>query len=136
MDTYLWTQHAEFKMKYYRLSKQKVLGVVRRPDRVEKGIVEDTVAAMQPVSPKVVGGKKVWKQEIWVMYQMKKTKNGKRAAKTVGNVRDERLEKLRMALGSDQQVRIISAWRYPGVSPKDRTLPEEIIREIEEALRG
>ncbi len=41
-------------------------------------------------------------QEIWSMYQTK-TKN---------------------------QVRVISAWRYPGVSPKKNPIPQDILDEI------
>jgi hypothetical protein len=132
MDKYFWTQHADFKMRYYRLSKQKVLGVVRRPERVQKGVAADTIAVMQPVSPKTVDGKKVWKQEIWVMYQVK---GKKEISKWKMRNANEKLSALKNILGQERQFRIISAWRYPGVSPKDQPLPEEIMREIEEAVR-
>ena len=33
---------------------------------------------------------------------------------------------------STNRYRIISAWRYPGVSPKRNPIPAEILREIEE----
>jgi predicted helicase len=132
MDKYLWTQHADFKMRYYRLSKQKVLGVIRRPERTEQGVVADTIAVMQPVSPKTAEGKKVWKQEIWVMYQIK-SKNEKLKSKMT--TQNEKLSQLKNTLSRERQIRIISAWRYPGMSPKNQPLPEAVLREIEEAVR-
>ena len=47
-------------MRYYRLSPQRVKRVIRNPLRVEEGIADDTIAAMQPF-----GNKK--DKEIWVM---------------------------------------------------------------------
>lgn len=130
MVEYLWTSHAEWKMKYYGLSKQKVSGIIRRPDRVEKGIAGNgTIAAMQAVSPKVVDGKKVWKQEIWTMYQKKRTRKNTK----IGMLgQDARVARLQSLLKKDGETKIISAWRYPGVSPKNNPIPEEIFREMEE----
>src|SRR5690349_12995503 len=91
---YQFTRHAEYKMKQYGLSAQKVKGVIRRPARTEEGIVPKTVAVMQPISPKKVGEKEVWKQEIWVMYRKK-------------NASEEVIP--------SSSVKIISAWRYPGM---------------------
>lgn len=112
---YFWTEHVKFKMRFYGLSEQKVLSVISKPKRKEDGIVEKTIAVMRPVSPKIVSGKEVWKQEIWAMYQ-KKCKNQKSKCKI--------LEK--------NPLKIISAWRYPGVSPKK--IPVEILRELNEAI--
>jgi hypothetical protein len=104
---YIFTLHAQYKMKQYGLSEQRVRSVIRHPQRREEGIVPKTVAVMQPVSPKKVNGKEVWKQEIWVMYIQKvKSQNTK--------------------------IKIISAWRYPGISPKRNPIPEEILRELAE----
>jgi hypothetical protein len=104
---YFWTEHAKYKMQYYGLSAQRILGVIRNPKRKEEGIVKNTIAVMSPVSPKIVNGKTIWKQETWVMLQKKKEARSKNKA-----------------------VKIISAWRYPGVSPKRNPIPEEIISEI------
>lgn len=116
---YIFTLHAQYKMKQYGLSEQRVRSVIRNPRRREEGIVPKTVAVMQPVSPKKidnklvriatprsqsVASKEIWKQEIWVMFQN----------------------------SAKQQLRIISAWRYPGMSPKRNPIPEEILRELEE----
>ena len=61
-------------MHHYGLSEQKVLGVIRRPKRIETGIAPDTVAVMQPAGMMKYDNenkKESWKQEIWVMYQIK-----------------------------------------------------------------
>lgn len=62
-----WTKHSENKLKFYQLSKQRILRIIRHPYRVEEGIAPNTIAVMQPTK------KTNWKQEIWAMYQ--KTKN-------------------------------------------------------------
>jgi hypothetical protein len=116
-----WTRHAEAKMAFYKLSKQRVLRVIHSPKRVEEGVAPKTVAMMQPNSVhmrtefvlseasrrdakpnrrtplrfkpttraegKDGKPKEVWSQEIWVMTQ---------------------------DLG--KQRKIISAWRYPGMT--------------------
>lgn len=120
-ERYHWTLHSIEKMKYYGLSEQKVLGIIRRPQRKEEGIVKNTVAVMQPVSPKLdEKGKKIWKTEIWAMYQIKKNRDRKK------------LTDLKKLLFKDQ-IKIISAWRYPGVSPEHNPIPEDILREISES---
>ena len=106
----LFTSHSRYKMSQYGLSEQKVRSIIRNPKRIETGIVPKTVAVMQPVSPKLIGGKEVWKQEVWVMYIQKKNKL------LPGNLGDS--------------LRIISAWRYPGISPKRSPIPEEILQEL------
>ncbi|MBP9752054.1 MAG: hypothetical protein KBD19_04300 [Candidatus Moranbacteria bacterium] len=117
--SFAMTRHAEFKMRQYGLSEQKVRGVIRNPRRREEGVAKDTVAVMQPVSPKRdAKGAETWKQEIWVMFQQR-IKNQKSKIKI-----DD--------LAPQRQIKIISAWRYPGVSPKRNPIPEEILREIEE----
>lgn len=101
---YIFTLHAQYKMKQYGLSEQRVRSVIRNPRRREEGIVPKTVAVMQPVSVKRdLKKEEKWKQEIWVMFQN----------------------------SAKQQLRIISAWRYPGMSPKRNPIPEEILRELE-----
>jgi hypothetical protein len=116
----VFTKHSEYKMKQYGLSVQKVRGVIRSPKRREVGIIPHTVAVMQPVNPKKTleveknrpaqnptgneAGtplKEVWKQEVWVLYKE-----------------------------SPGTKKIISAWRYPGVSPKRDPIPEDVLQEI------
>jgi len=124
---YHWTNHVKFKMQYYGLSAQKILGVISRPKRKEEGIVEKTIAVMQPVSLKIVNGKEIWKSEVWVMYQKLESRNLKLETKEKFS-HDSRY-KLRAA-----RYKIISAWRYPGVSPKRNPIPEEILSEIVEII--
>jgi hypothetical protein len=127
-EKYEWTQHAVIKMKQYGLTAQRILRVVKNPQRTEEGIVKNTIAVMQPASTRFIssskrvgptslstkGGKRVWSREIWAMYQIKrKSKNHK--IKSFGQ----------------QRICLISAWRYPGISPKRDPIPEEILREIE-----
>ncbi|MEI9966421.1 MAG: hypothetical protein WDN67_02060 [Candidatus Moraniibacteriota bacterium] len=107
---FFFTEHARYKMQQYRLSEQKVKGIVRRPRREEKGIAPRTVAVMQPSSTKKEQGKETWKQEIWVMYR----------------------EKAKKGMPGEREKRIISAWRYPGVSPERDPVPADIWRELEE----
>src|SRR3989344_5739383 len=64
-----WTNHSQAKMRYYRLSEQRVKRVIRNPERVEEGIAENTIAVMQPF-----GNKK--DKEIWVVVGDTKEKRG------------------------------------------------------------
>ena len=113
-EKYEWTQHAAFKMKQYCLTAQRILRVVKNPQRVEEGIVKNTIAVMQPASLRTKDGKRVWSQEIWAMYQIKR-----------------KMQSAKLKTFGQQRIRIISAWRYPGVSPKRDPIPEEILRELE-----
>jgi hypothetical protein len=151
---FYWTNHVVFKMRCYGLSAQKVLGVVKRPARKEEGIVKNTIAVMQPVNPKILNGKKIWKQEVWVMYQAPSTRGKhKTPASTRGDssTRGGQITKHKQisaqggpAVGwqnskqienykpqtTNYKLKIISAWRYPGVSPKKNPIPEDILAEI------
>lgn len=149
-DKYYWTQHVQEKMHYYGLSEQKVLGVIRRPQRIETGIAENTLAVMIPVGnikknkkPSMWnrsfnddGRQEKWSQEIWVMYQIKNHESGNKKQEInklknqLKNIKKEKAKKLMKLM--PEKLTIISAWRYPGVSPKNNPIPEEILREIEE----
>ncbi len=135
-EEFYWTSHALFKMRCYGLSAQKVLGVIKRPARKEGGIVKNTIAVMQPVNPKIVNGKKIWKQEVWVMYQTKRIANKELGIK---NIEKEKLKNIQNSIrqpadkiqnSAKRQLCIISAWRYPGVSPQKNPIPGEILAEI------
>ena len=153
-DKYQWTAHVSEKMHYYGLSEQKVLGVIRNPKRIETGIVENTVAVMVPVGNIKKGTVKPkwgrpafgnalseaeiseekrkeesWNQEIWVMYQIKAES---RKLKVESKMQNPAMQKLQNAINTNKKITIISAWRYPGVSPKNNPIPEDILREIEE----
>ena len=65
-----WTQHSKMKLRQYRFSEKRVLSIFRKPDRVEEGIAEGTVAAMQ------ITGTKKNPTEAWVMYVIMKRHQG------------------------------------------------------------
>ncbi len=78
--------------------------VLHTPKRIEEGVAPKTVAAMQPGSIKKVGQKEIWSQEIWVMFQ-----------------------------DSPRERKIISAWRYPGVTkPRDVMVRKLVMQELKE----
>jgi len=100
-----WTKHVKKKMKFYQLSEGKLKRVLSNPKRIEKGIATNTIAIMQPA------GTKKHPTEIWLMYQSIKSKIKKQKTK---------------------KIRIISAWRYPGISPihEPPPIPEDILLEL------
>ena len=115
----VWTQHSEIKMKQYGLSKSKLSNILRKPERKEQGIVPGTTAVMR--TNKVLFKQKqitvagAWQKpqhapgEVWLMY--------KDVKKDEGPIR-----------------RIISAWRYPGVSKPGEEIP--IPQDIRDELMG
>jgi len=118
----VWTEHSKIKMRQYGLSQQKILGILRKPERKEKAIVPGLIAAMRtnkkfvnktvsmfenkqganPPKTKVLR-RAVAPGEIWVMYK-----------------------------DSKDQRKIISAWRFPGISKpgEEIPIPEDIRFEI------
>ena len=131
-----WTEHSKIKMKQYGLSKQKLLGILYKPERKEQGIAPGTLAVMK--TNKVYsksktallfedGGQKLYPPkfsegkfrrarapgEIWIMY-----KDIKNSSKYGEHIR-----------------KIISAWRYPGISKPGEAIPipEDIRNDI---MRG
>ena len=119
----VWTQHSEIKMKQYGLSKSKLSNILRKPERKEKGIVTGTTAVMKtnPTSPRLRGASKImqnWKPnkapgEIWLMYKD--------------------INQMNPATGYKEPIRkIISAWRYPGISKpgEEIPVPEDIRQEL------
>jgi len=92
---------------------------------------------MQPSSTRIKNGKKSWSQEIWAMYQLKRIENKELGIKNNGkdkNLKNIHNSKFIIHNSANQQLRIISAWRYPGVSPKNNPIPEEILEEIIKVL--
>ncbi|MEK7564794.1 MAG: hypothetical protein AAB501_00975 [Patescibacteria group bacterium] len=105
---YSWTRHVVGKMQYYRLSESLVKRIIRAPIRVENGVAENTVACMIPrKSVTRSQGKPSKGEELWAMYQLQ----GKRK-------------------------HIITAWRYPGVSPvRDQIpIPQDILEELKNLI--
>ncbi len=112
-----WTSHVKNKMIFYRISEQKIKSILRSPDRKEEGIAPNTSAAMKR------NDKPSKKEELWVMYATG-TNNNKEKTDT-----EEKQPKL-----GGKKMRIISAWRYPGISPKGNNIP--IPHDIQDELAG
>ncbi|MEK7076595.1 MAG: hypothetical protein AAB967_00020 [Patescibacteria group bacterium] len=98
------------KMQYYGISEGRVKRIIRFPNRYEEGIVPDTIAVMQPAGTKRY-------QEIWVMYRIVNRK-----------------KKLENRPGLSGQIKIITAWRYPGKSPERDPIPSDVIAEVRKLL--
>jgi len=105
-DKYYWTKHSLYKMRHYRLSAQRVKRIIRYPIRVEEAIVPNLIAAMQPACAGRLAGNKTY-SEIWTIYKPVKNK---------------------------KQIKIITAWRYPGKSPARNPIPREILDEIKNVI--
>lgn len=119
-ERFVWTNHSVDKMRQYQLSEQRVRSVLNSFKRKEEGIAPNTVAVMQAT------GSVKHPTEIWVMYQSLNQNN-----KPARNASKTSLLGLRGGLGKK---RIISTWRYPGVSPI-KTVPD-IPEEAWDALDG
>ncbi len=113
-DKYVWTLHSRFKMKYYGIADSRVKRIIRFPTRHEEGIVPNTVAVMQPAGTKKYS-------EIWVMYKL------------VGSSQ-QASSKSKLQMSKQQKLKIITVWRYPGVSPKRDPIPQEVLAEIKNLL--
>ncbi len=115
---YFWTNHAKYKLLQYGLSPTAIKKIVRRPERTENGIAPETTAVMQRKDSKKM------KREVWVMYQKSKSTS-----------QSLRIKNLQNDL-SMSKVKIISAWIYPGVSPKDREIfvPEDVWMELQSGM--
>lgn len=106
-----WTEHSKTKMRQYGLSKTKLTNLLYKPERKEGGIVPGTTAVMKTnksyshAKNLSTSSRRVKKTpgEVWLMYK---------------DVKDER--------------KIISAWRYPGISKPGENIPipEDIRQEI------
>lgn len=118
---YHWTQHVIRKMGFYGLSPDRVKRVIRTPKRVEDGVAENTVAVMQP-------GTNIKKpSEVWVMYQ-----KIERSKLKVESGKNQRIKPHSTLYPLRSKLVIISAWRYPGVSPigKRIPIPQDILEEL------
>jgi hypothetical protein len=132
-SSYYWTQHAKAKMAYYKLSENRIRRVIKSPLRVEEGIAPDTIAYMQPVSYKTKNGQKTWSQELWVMVAM----NNKQQTTNDQRQKKEKTDLLPIGIrppAVKAKLRVISAWRYPGMTKPQAALPKAILEEIREAL--
>jgi len=111
----VWTEHSKIKMRQYGLSKQKLLGILSKPERKEQGIVPGTTAVMKTnkifFKAKQTTLSGAWQKprkapgEIWLMFRDTNPSGPK-------------------GYPSGQGFRkIISAWRYPGISKPGEAIP-------------
>lgn len=131
-EKYYWTEHAKRKMRNYGLSAQRVTRVIRRPMRTESAITGNgMIAVMQPQSMRRgADGQKTWTTEIWVMYTIVSPQKDTTAPK---NAYDAKMQMFLTRIAQTQkQIRIVSAWRYPGKTVPGEALPDEIMAEIAE----
>ena len=96
-----WTEHVKIKMRQYGLSKSKLTQLLYKPERKEKGIAPGCTAVMMTrklfgskVKRQGEAGRRIVPGEIWLMYH---------------DVKEIR--------------KIISAWRYPGISKPGESIP-------------
>jgi len=83
-DKIVWTKHSIEKMQYYKLSENRLKRVLRNPDRKEEGIAPETVAIMQRT------GSKKHPTEIWLMYQIIKSKVKSQKLKVIRKVKSHK----------------------------------------------
>ncbi|TSC51839.1 MAG: Uncharacterized protein LiPW41_786 [Parcubacteria group bacterium LiPW_41] len=123
---YIWTSHAWEKMQQYGISDQRVRRIVRFPKRTEEGVLDGAIAAMQPAG----------KQEMWVMYVLfdenqKGISNDEFRNPKQEKKKERPLDNMQSFLGSTgKRFKIITVWRYPGVSPIRDAIPEDVLSEI------
>ncbi len=115
---FFWTNHSKIKLLQYGLSPSLIKTIIKKPERTEKGIAPKTTAVMKRKDTKKT------KKEVWVMYQ----RNIKK---------DKKIHSIKSAKGDAvlpqfNRVKIISAWIYPGISPKGKDIyvPEDVWREL------
>ncbi len=107
-----WTNHAHQKMRFYRLSEQRVKRVISNAVRREEGVAPNTIALMQRHD----SAKR--KEEIWVMVQTTASRESR----------------------SVQRTTVISAWRYPGITKPGKAIPmpdgllEEILGIVDSSI--
>ena len=111
-DQYLWTHHAYIKMRQYHLVESRIKRIIRFPTRVEEGILEGAIACMQKAEGKNYS-------EIWAMYVLQ-NQNAK--------IKNQKSNTAR------KRIKVITAWRYPGRSPKRDPIPPDVIAEVRKAL--
>ncbi len=156
---YIWTTHAWEKMQQYGISEQRVKRIVRFPKRTEEGVLDGAVAAMSPCGRSAVGRQPSHTSEMWVMYVLsderrkgisndefqisndgenpKQISNDEPCLPT-GRFRNPKQKKnerpldnmSQFLMNTGKKFKIITVWRYPGVSPKRDAIPEDVLSEI------
>jgi len=112
-----WTDHANLKMRQYGLSKSKLINLLYKPERKEQGIAPKTTALMK--------SNPVRSQGVLMKSKKSQTFSGPKFKNPPGEI-------WLMYADTKNLRKIISAWRYPGVSKpgEDIPIPEDIKREL------
>lgn len=121
---YEFTNHARVKMRQYGITESRVKRIIRYPERTEETVIEKAIAAMQKT-----GGKK--DKEMWVMYLIGKSKIKSQKSK---NEEDDEREGISNFSLPVRKIKVITAWRYPGVSPRRNPIPDEVLAEVRDLL--
>ena len=122
-----WTEHSKIKMRQYGLSKQKLMGILRKPERQEQGIVPGTIAVMKTnkIFFKIPMAKPPRTLDKFGTKQVSLSNAWKKPKKAPGEI-------WLMFKDTKEFRKIISAWRYPGISKpgEEIPIPEDIRREL------
>jgi hypothetical protein len=123
-ERFRWTAHVVRKMTHYRLTPARVMRIVRAPERTETGVAPGTFAGMQRT------GTKEKPTELWAMWRTERKKGNARVPES--DSVDSRFA-LSASLLSRERLVIITAWRYPGVSPirDEIPIPSDVMAELE-----
>jgi len=122
-----WTEHSKIKMRQYGLSVSKLLGILQRPERKEKGICPGTIAVMR--TNKIIKKTRSLFKEKDKYWRVGPSNNWQKQKKAPGEIwlmfKDVKIKSVPMR-------KIISAWRYPGVSKPGEPIPipDDIREEI------
>ena len=111
-NSFIWTKHAVSKMYHYRLSERQCRNLLRNYERQEQGIAPGTLAISRRANTKRP-------TEIWLMYQEVGKKVNPIKSRKAGISSETKLF---------NRVKIISVWRYPGISKKGEPvyIPDDI----------
>ena len=103
-------------MLHYGIGEGRIRRIIRTPARIEEGIAENTIAAMQPTGVK-------GQHEMWVMYTLVSEKK-----QAISN------NKFLISKDGIKKIRVITVWRYPGKSPARNPIPKDIIDEVRQLV--
>ena len=124
-------------MRYYKLSEGLVKRVIRYPQRTEEGILKDAVACMRPAHSTsfTSGGGQALPagRQAPQAYFTPQQYLQKPSSAQASNKRYSEIWTMYVLMPS-KQIKIITAWRYPGKSPERNPVPQGIIEEARRIL--
>jgi hypothetical protein len=137
----VFTKHALHKMAFYRLSEQRVRSVLSAPQRIEEGVAPRTMAMMKPTSVRNIRAD----TGVLMLQKFNKRRNAipVRAGIHAPSSSHQEAFVLRwsreiwvMVQDAKAERRIISAWRYPGMTKPRDTVAKEMFREHYDEFRS